>query len=117
MPKGYAHVVNKEGVIYYKKLIDELLLNGIEPFVTLYHWDHPEVFERLGGWTNELMVDYFVDYARVVFGELGHKVKYFFTINEPHIYCDLSYGKAEFAPGKTIFTHYAINTKLLNILI
>ncbi|XP_071637445.1 myrosinase 1-like [Temnothorax longispinosus] len=103
LPTGYANVVNQKGLNYYKNLINELLANGIEPFVTLYHWDHPVIFESMGGWTNEMMVEWISDYARVVFKELGPKVKYFMTINEPNIIChNMYYDGTLLAPGKKL---------------
>ncbi|EZA56631.1 Myrosinase [Ooceraea biroi] len=102
LPNGYANVISQEGLDYYKNLINELLANGIEPFVTLYHWDHPQVFEMMGGWTNEMMVDWMSDYARVVFRELGPKVKHFTTINEPSVICEEAYARDRKAPGKNL---------------
>ncbi|XP_011881185.1 PREDICTED: myrosinase 1-like, partial [Vollenhovia emeryi] len=102
LPTGYANVVNQEGLDYYKNLIKELLDNGIEPFVTLYHWDHPDVFERMGGWMNETMVEWISDYARVVFKELGANIKYFITINEPNIFCISGYSEGVKSPGKKL---------------
>ncbi|XP_029669522.1 myrosinase 1-like [Formica exsecta] len=102
LPTGYANVINQEGLNYYKNLVDELLANGIEPFVTLYHWDHPEILEKMGGWTNEMMVEWISDYAKVVFKELSPKVKYFSTINEPYIVCNEGYKSVLKAPGKNL---------------
>lgn len=99
LPNGYSNVIDRRGLDYYESLIDELLANGIKPFVTLYHWDHPQVFESMGGWTNEKMVDWMSDYARIVFRELGPKVKHFTTINEPSIFCNEGYAMTEKAPG------------------
>lgn len=99
LPNGFANVVSQEGLNYYKNLINELLANGIEPFITLYHWDHPEVLERMGGWTNERMIEWMANYARIVFNELGPKVKYFLTFNEPNIVCKGGYASNTRAPG------------------
>lgn len=107
LPNGYSNVINYDGLNYYKNLIDELIANGIKPFVTIYHWDHPDIFENMGGWTNELMVDWIADYARVVFKELGPKVKYFMTINEPTVLCDGAYTSGERAAGIYHF-HFSI---------
>lgn len=85
LPNGTTDQVNQLGVDYYNKLIDELKKNDIEPIVTLYHWDLPEVFRAIGGWTNRSMVDYFNDYARFCFDAFGGKVKYWITLNEPAI--------------------------------
>lgn len=79
--------VSSDGLGYYKNLTRELIANGIEPIVTIYHFDHPRMLEDMGGWTNELMVDWFVDYARIIFRELGPMVKIFATINEPQHVC------------------------------
>ncbi|XP_047356136.1 myrosinase 1-like isoform X2 [Vespa velutina] len=102
LPNGFSNVVNEEGLNYYKNLIDELLAKDIQPHVTIYHWDLPENLEKLGGWTNELIIEYFVDYARIVFKELGPKVKLFYTINEPAILCGEGYGSITKAPGKNL---------------
>ena len=80
--------------------MDELEAKGIVPYLTLYHWDLPEVLDRLGGWTNELIVDWFGDYARVVFREFGSRVKIFATINQPNSVCVDGYATDEKAPGK-----------------
>ncbi|XP_024947339.1 myrosinase 1 isoform X2 [Cephus cinctus] len=102
LPNGFANKISQDGLDYYKKVLAELEANGIEPLVTLYHWDHPQIIEDLGGWTNEEIVDYFGDYARVVFRELGPRVKYFCTINEPEEFCARGYGLGTKAPGKEI---------------
>ena len=82
--------------------MNELEKAGIEPFVTLYHHDLPQNFERFGGWLNETTAYLFSDYARFIFQEFGHRVKLFATINEPTILCSLSYEKGIHAPGKII---------------
>lgn len=83
-------------------LIDELLANGIEPFVTLYHWDLPaELHKRYLGWLNfeEITAD-FTRYAGVVFDALGSRVKYWLTFNEPVVITTLGYNLGVFAPGR-----------------
>ncbi|XP_046486759.1 myrosinase 1-like [Neodiprion pinetum] len=102
LPTGYADKVSEDGIRYYKNLIDELLRNSIEPLVTLYHWDHPQVIEEQGGWMNDMIVKWFGDYARVVFRELGPKVKIFATINEPNSFCTEGYEDGCKAPGKQL---------------
>ncbi|XP_033222617.1 myrosinase 1-like [Belonocnema kinseyi] len=99
LPEGFAHYVSQDGLNYYNKLLDELLANNIKPLVTIYHWDHPQLIEDLGGWRNDRMVEWFADYARIVFRELGPKIKYFVTINEPSILATSGYGKGTKAPG------------------
>lgn len=93
-------------------MIAELLSNGIEPVVTIYHWDHPQVIEEMGGWTNELMIDWFVEYARVIFEELGPIVKVFSTINEPRVLCNQGYNSQGKAPGylSTVFFTFCMKS-------
>ncbi|KAJ8963463.1 hypothetical protein NQ318_018946 [Aromia moschata] len=98
LPTGYVHKINQPGIDYYKNLIKALKENDIEPVVTLYHWDLPQPLQDVGGWANPYMVDYFADYARVVFRELGDDVKYWSTFNEPMSFCQ-NYESARFGPG------------------
>lgn len=102
LPNGFANVVSKSGIQYYKNLLDDLKTAGIEPMVTLYHFDHPHILEELGGWTNELMATWFADYASVVFRELGDRVKIWMTVNEPNILCNGAYQDGNNAPGKNM---------------
>ncbi|XP_063993462.1 myrosinase 1-like [Diachasmimorpha longicaudata] len=99
LPTGLPDKISQEGLQYYKDLIDEVRRQGMEPFVTIYHWDHPEFMTRLGSWTNELMVQYYAEYARVVFRELGSRVKLWATVNEPEQNCRLGFGRDVHAPG------------------
>ncbi|CAH1392358.1 unnamed protein product [Nezara viridula] len=82
-PDGFITEPNLEGVQYYRNLIDELLANGIEPMVALFHWDLPQPIQDIGGWLNPVIVDIFAEYARAVYGLFGSKVKWWLTINEP----------------------------------
>ncbi|WP_447889017.1 glycoside hydrolase family 1 protein [Serratia fonticola] len=81
LPNGTGEV-NQPGLAFYRDLIDELLNHGIEPVVTLYHFDLPYVLEQQGGWSNRQTIDAFVEYADVLFTAFGDKVKYWLTINE-----------------------------------
>jgi beta-glucosidase/6-phospho-beta-glucosidase/beta-galactosidase len=87
LPGGYTSTVNEAGVAYYNKLIDKLLENGIEPVVTLYHWDMPQKISTLGGVANNVWVDMFTNYARTAFERFGDRVKTWITFNEPNIIC------------------------------
>ena len=83
-PDG-AGKLNSKGMDFYSRLVDELLHSGIQPYVTLYHWDLPQkLFER-GGWLNEDSPQWFYDYADAVGKTLGDRVKNFITINEPQV--------------------------------
>ncbi len=98
LPKGTGEV-NAKGVQFYSDLVDELLSAGIEPYVTLYHWDLPQAMQDIGGWANEEMPQHFLAYSNVVFDALGDRVKHWITLNEP--YCAAFLGNAEgrHAPG------------------
>ncbi|XP_043285797.1 myrosinase 1-like [Venturia canescens] len=102
LPTGFANKISRDGIQYYKNLLDDLQVEGIEPFVTIYHWDHPAILADMGGWTNEMMITWFADYARVVFNELGDRIKMFVTINEPMNSCVFSYNEPKIAPGPII---------------
>lgn len=106
LPKGYSYYVNQAGINYYNKLINALLKEGITPMVTLYHWDLPQVLQDAGGWPNELLADYFADYARVIFENFGDRVKWWLTFNEPFNTCHQGYGNVLKAPALNI-TGYA----------
>lgn len=77
--------VNQKGVDFYHNLIDELLEKGIEPILTMYHFDLPQALHERGGWANPATVDAFVEYSRVLYREYGNKVKYWLTINEQNM--------------------------------
>ncbi|XP_049882587.1 myrosinase 1-like [Pectinophora gossypiella] len=98
LPEGFSNDVNEDGLRYYSELINELHANSIQPLVTMYHWDLPQTLQDLGGWTNPIVADYFVDYARVLFTNFGPKVKAWITFNEPLSFCRSGYGGND-APG------------------
>ncbi|XP_052743377.1 myrosinase 1 [Bicyclus anynana] len=99
LPTGFSNELNDAGVKYYSELIDALLAAGIEPMVTLYHWDLPVNIQNLGGWTNPLIVDWFGEYARIIYSLYASRVKIWLTINEPNVFCDIFYISGESAPG------------------
>ncbi|XP_043285799.1 myrosinase 1-like isoform X2 [Venturia canescens] len=102
LPTGFPNKVSHDGIQYYKNLLDELKTKGIKPLVTIYHWDHPAILEEMGGWTNELMVTWFADYARVIFNELGDRVEIFATLNEPTSYCTRPSDEPQISPGTAL---------------
>ncbi|XP_019764511.2 myrosinase 1 [Dendroctonus ponderosae] len=87
LPKGFRYEVNEAGVEYYNNLINALLEAGIEPLVTIFHWDTPYTFSYVGEWANPKIVDYFVDFADLAFELFGDRVKLWATINEPRTFC------------------------------
>ena len=101
MPSGKGQV-NTEGLQFYDDLINELLDQGIEPWVTLYHWDLPLALQmEEDGWLNAEIADYFEAYARICFARFGDRVKHWITLNEPWVVAILGYGLGTFAPGRT----------------
>lgn len=92
--------VNEAGVEFYNDLIDALLENDIEPFITLYHWDLPQALEdKYGGWANKSVVEDFADYSRICFDKFGDRVKYWITINEGWTTAIHGYEEGSNAPG------------------
>ncbi|MBE6072633.1 MAG: glycoside hydrolase family 1 protein [Clostridium butyricum] len=84
LPDGDGKV-NEKGVEFYKDLIDELINYGIEPIVTMYHFDLPYALHEKGGWANRKTIDAFEAYAKILFKNYGDKVKYWLTINEQNV--------------------------------
>jgi beta-glucosidase len=84
LPEGTG-AVNQAGIAHYSQLIDDLLVNGIEPVVTIYHWDMPEKLAERGGWANPDSVTWFKQYADVIFSAFGGRVNRFITVNEPFV--------------------------------
>ncbi len=98
LPDGIGRV-NEEGLRFYDQVIDELLRNGIEPYITLYHWDYPQALQEMGGWLNEKSGDWFAEYAAVVSEHFSDRVRYFITFNEPQCFVGLSAIHQVHAPG------------------
>ena len=99
-PKGTGDV-NEKGLDYYRKVVDALLAAGIEPCVTLYHWDLPQALQDKGGWDNRDTIDAFVNYAEVVFKAFDGKIKQWITFNETWCVSFLSNYIGAHAPGNT----------------
>eukprot|EP01018_Ginkgo_biloba_P033181 Gb_09558 [translate_table: standard] len=102
LPKGSLKGgINKEGVAYYNNLINELLKNGIKPFITLFHWDLPQALEdEYGGFLSSNVVKDFAEYAEVCFKAFGDRVKHWITLNEPLSYASEGYDTGTHAPGR-----------------
>ncbi|KAG1934609.1 klotho [Pimephales promelas] len=91
---------NPAGVEHYRRLIGRLKELQVEPVVTLFHWDLPQVLqERFGGWLNRSMEDVFADYAAFCFRTFGGEVRYWITMHNPFLLAALGYGTGAHAPG------------------
>jgi beta-glucosidase len=100
LPEGRGRV-NEAGLDFYDRLVDELLGNGVEPYVTLYHWDLPQALEDRGGWPARETAEAFVEYVEAVAGRLGDRVTHWITHNEPWVVAWLGYSWGVHAPGRT----------------
>ncbi len=98
IPNGTGEV-NPKGVEFYNNLIGELIANGIEPCITLYHWDLPHALQIKGGFLNPEMPEWFGNYASICGKLFGDRVKKFITINEPQCVIGHGYEQARHAPG------------------
>jgi len=99
LPAGRGKV-NVKGLDFYDKLVDELLANGIAPYVTLFHWDTPQVLEDEGGWPSRSIVGAFEEYVEAVSGRLGDRVGHWITHNEPWVVSWVGHGWGHHAPGR-----------------
>jgi len=98
LPEGKG-AVNPAGLDFYDRLVDALLEAGIQPMITLYHWDLPGALQDLGGWANREIVNWFGDYTQVVAQRLGDRVRLWATLNEPWVFTFLGYVQGYHAPG------------------
>ncbi|CAH2265649.1 jg15733 [Pararge aegeria aegeria] len=99
MPTSFPDEINEDGRRYYDNLINGLLDKGIEPIITMYHWDLPQRLQDHGGWSNPLIVEWFEEYARVLYKLFGDRVKNWVTINEPFTICTIGYAIGAFSSG------------------
>jgi len=99
LPTGRG-AINQAGIDHYVDEIQQLKRAGIEPLVTLYHWDLPQALQDQGGWLNISIVDDFTNYADICFKYFGPMVKYWLTFNEPWVFNWLGYGVGVHAPGQ-----------------
>ncbi|RZC89183.1 hypothetical protein C5167_030880 [Papaver somniferum] len=101
LPRGRFGAVNPSGIQFYNNLIDALLRKGIEPLVTLFHYDIPQELEdRYGSWLSPQIQEDFRYYADVCFEAFGDRVKYWGTFNEPNVVAIRSYRTGMYPPGR-----------------
>lgn len=99
MPNGTG-AVNTKGIDFYNKIIDFCLDLGIEPWITLYHWDLPYELEKKGGWTNRMIINWFSDYVSLCVKTFGNRVKHWMILNEPMVFTGAGYFLGVHAPGR-----------------
>ena len=98
LPDGTGDV-NEAGLAFYDQLIDRLLESGIEPYITLFHWDLPLMLHQQGGWMNPDIIEWFAEYTRVVVDRYSDRVKHWITLNEPQCFIILGHQEGTHAPG------------------
>jgi beta-glucosidase len=98
LPEGTGRV-EQRGLDFYRRLVDELLSTGVDPWLTLYHWDLPQALQDRGGWTDRDTALRFADYAGVVHEALGDRVAHWSTLNEPMCSALLGHMAGQHAPG------------------
>lgn len=98
LPEGTG-AINERGLAFYDRLVDGLLEAGVEPWLTLFHWDYPLALQRRGGWLNPDSSKWFAEYAQVVTDRLSDRVSKWMTLNEPQCFIGLGHSTGQHAPG------------------
>ena len=116
LPDGTG-AVSQAGIDHYNKLINYCLEQGIEPWVTIYHWDLPQVLEDKGGWTSRDIVQWFTTFTEVCAKHFGDRVKHWMVMNEPAVFTGAGYFLGIHAPGRTGLTNFlpAVHHVVLSI--
>jgi beta-glucosidase len=112
LPAGTGQV-NRAGLDFYKRLVDTLVEHEITPSATLYHWDLPQALEDRGGWGNPESVNWFAEYAGLMFRDLDDRVPLWATINEPWVVVNEGYVEGRHAPGRRDWSEAAAVSKNL----
>lgn len=105
LPQGTRNI-NSKGIDFYDRLIDACLERGINPWVTLYHWDLPLQLEMKGGWNNRDVIFWFQEYTELILKKLGDRVQHWMVLNEPLVFTGAGYFLGIHAPGKKGMTNF-----------
>ena len=100
LPNGTGEI-NQAGIDFYNRVIDYCISQGIAPWVTVYHWDLPQILEDKGGWTNRAIVEWFTEFVTLCARSFGDRVKYWMVMNEPSVFSGAGYFFGIHAPGRT----------------
>lgn len=100
IPDGTGNV-NPQAVDFYNNVIDCCIKNGLEPWITIYHWDLPLILESKGGWINRDIILWFSEYTSVCSKLFGNRVKHWIVMNEPMTFVGMGYFMGYHAPGRT----------------
>lgn len=106
LPEGKG-TLNQAGIDYYKRVIDYCLENGINPWLTVYHWDLPYALEQKGGWTNRDVINWFSDFTSICAQNFGDTVKHWMVMNEPSVFTGAGYFMGIHAPGRRGMGNFA----------
>lgn len=98
IPEGVGPI-SERGLAFYDCLVDALLENGVQPWVTLFHWDYPYSLYCKGGWLNRESSEWFAEYTRVIVDKLSDRVSHWMTLNEPQVFIDAGHRTGRHAPG------------------
>lgn len=101
LPEGTGRV-NEKAIALYRDMIMEMKKNGIEPYITMYHWEFPQSLQDKGGWLNEEVIEWFAEYAKVVAENFADLCDTFITLNEPQCFVGLGHLSGVHAPGKKL---------------
>lgn len=99
LPNGTG-TVNYKGINFYNRIINYCLELGIEPWITLYHWDLPQVLQQKGGWVNRDIIEWFSNFVACCVNNFGDRVKHWMVLNEPMVFTGAGYFLGVHAPGK-----------------
>lgn len=97
---------NIKGIDFYNRVVDKCLKRGMVPWLTLYHWDLPQILEEKGGWTNRDVVDWYGEFAQVCTSRFGDRVKHWVVMNEPMTFTGMGYFMGYHAPGRKGITNF-----------